>query len=540
MTQGNIANWRKKEGDEVAAGHILAEVETDKATIEWESQEEGFIAKLLVPTGAKEIPVGTPVAIIVEDKAAVGAFKDYTPSGSASSSASSAAAPPPPTPTPVAAGASAGSQSFPPHQVMAMPALSPTMTMGNILDWKKKVGDAVASGEVYVEVETDKATVSWESQEDGFLAQILLPSNSKEVPVGTPAFIMVEDKDSIPAFANYTSAAASSPAKAAPAAAPAAAPTVAAAAPPPPAPAAPRAAVASDPSGRVVASPYAKKLAAEAGVSLAGVSGSGPGGRVVAADVQAALKSGQARPAGAAGAAAGVAAPLGAFTDISMSNIRQVTAERLLMSKQTIPHYYLTMEVTVDKLLELREVINKQLAANNVKISVNDVIVKAAAMALKQVPAVNSSWQGSFIRQYNNVDINVAVQTPVGLMVPFVAAADQKSLRAISSDIKTLAGKAREGKLQPSEFQGGTFTISNLGMYGIKQFAAIVNPPQAAILAVGSLDKKVVQAADGKFGEATTMLVTLSCDHRVVDGAIGAEWLNAFKSYMENPLTLLV
>lgn len=247
----------------------------------------------------------------------------------------------------------------------------------------------------------------------------------------------------------------------------------------------------------------------------------------------------QAAPA-AAVASGGAAPAAGMFTDMPVSQIKKITAQRLLESKQTIPHYYLTMEVNVSQLLKLRAQINESAAAGGTKLSVNDFIIKASALALKKAPGMNASWMGDFIRQYSNVDINVAVQTPVGLMVPFLRDADQKGLTAISSEVKVLAGKAKEGKLQPHEFTGGTFTISNLGMYGIKQFSAIVNPPQAAILAVGGTDKKVVVTKGGEFEEISVMLCTLSCDHRVVDGAIGAEWLQAFKGYVENPLTMLI
>jgi pyruvate dehydrogenase E2 component (dihydrolipoamide acetyltransferase) len=230
----------------------------------------------------------------------------------------------------------------------------------------------------------------------------------------------------------------------------------------------------------------------------------------------------------------------GAWVDIPHTQIRRITASRLLQSKTTVPHYYLSMECQMDNLMALRATINGQAGEKGVKISVNDLIIKASALALKKVPGINASWQPDFIREYKNVDISVAVQTPFGLMVPIVKDADKKGLASISADVKALAAKAKDGKLSPAEFTGGTFTISNLGMYGIRSFAAIINPPQAAILAVGGSDMKVILDKNGKYVEVSTLIATLSCDHRVVDGAVGAQWLNEFKGFLENPITMLL
>ncbi|KAG1676808.1 hypothetical protein FOA52_010317 [Chlamydomonas sp. UWO 241] len=434
-------------------------------------------------------------------------------------------------------------------------------------------GDAVAPGDLLCEVETDKATMGWEAQEEGFIAQILLPDGSKDIPVGTPVMVMVEEADSIAAFKAFTAADAAAAAVQPPAAAthavadshakaespPKAAASTAAAAAAPPAPA--------TSGARIKASPYAKKVAGEAGVALVGIVGSGPGGRIVAGDVVAAIKAGNAgAPARRADAphhasatgAAGMPAAMdampalavlpgstatAAFVDVPHTQMRRVIAQRLLESKQTIPHYYLTVECRVDATMALREQVNAAAAAaaaGGPKVSVNDFVIKAAALALKKVPGVNASWQPDFTRQYSNVDISVAVQTAAGLLTPIVTDADLKGLGAISRDVKALAAKAKDGKLTPAEFIGGTFTISNLGMFGVKQFAAIVNPPQAAILAVGSTDTKVVVSKAGGYESARVMHVTLSCDHRVIDGAMGAEWLQAFKGYLENPYTMLL
>ncbi|GLI66343.1 hypothetical protein VaNZ11_010121 [Volvox africanus] len=564
MTQGNITKWRKQPGEPVSPGQILAEVETDKATIEWEAQEEGFMAKHLVPEGTADIEVGTPVAILAEEADGVASLASFSP-GASSPSATVSTAPQPSAaaPSPLPQPTSRPKAQLPQHQVLNMPALSPTMNSGSIVEWKKKVGDSVVPGDVYCEVETDKATISWESQEEGFIACILLPDGSKDVEVGTAALVLVDDKEAVSAFANFKSTDAT-PAEAL-AAGPA--PTQAAVEVPanvgsvqPPASTEPPVAVSVvAPGSRLRASPYARKLAAEMGATLTGISGTGPEGRIVAADVQGAPR-GPSMPAAetpavktaAAPASAAPAAPKGGlaptFVDLPHNQIRRVVARRLLESKQTVPHYYLTMECRVDEMLKLRERINALNSAGQKsgiggaapipKLSVNDFIIKAAAKALKEVPGVNASWFPDFIRQYNNVDISVAVQTPTGLQVPIVKNADLKSLGAISAEIRALAAKAKEGKLLPEDYVGGTFTVSNLGMYGIKQFAAIINPPQAAIMAVGAT-MPVVALVNGVAKEVPTVLVTLSCDHRVVDGAMGAEWLAAFKAQIENPLLSL-
>eukprot|EP00899_Mesostigma_viride_P014009 jgi/Mesvir1/22609/Mv14055-RA.1 len=447
--------------------------------------------------------------------------------------------------------------SYPGHAEIAMPSLSPTMTQGNLAKWRKQVGDPLKTGDVLCEIETDKATLEMEAMEDGFLAKLLVQEGAKDVAVGTPICVVAESADDIPAFKDYKSGGA--PAKPA-----AKAPEKAAAPPPPPpppppkaaaAPAAPKPAAAAPPAAapaaagsRVVASPLARKLAEEKGVDLALVKGTGPNGRIVKEDVLAFLESPPpaqaAAPAAPAPAAPGPAAPAATtgYADIPVTMIRKVIASRLLQSKQTIPHYYLSSEVRLDKLNALRTELNAiQEAAKGPKLSVTDFIIKASALALMKVPAANSSWMGDFIRQYSAADISIAVQTDAGLMVPIVKDAEKKGLAGISAEVKALAEKARANKLKPQEYEGGTFTISNLGMFGVKQFAAIVNPPQACILAVGAAEKKLVPGKeDGQYDVATVMMVTLSCDHRVVDGAVGAQWLAAFKSYIEKPQTMLL
>jgi len=297
-------------------------------------------------------------------------------------------------------------------------------------------------------------------------------------------------------------------------------------------------------SDRVKASPIAKKIAYERNIDLGLVTASGPGGRILKSDVENYTPAAKAQPTPTTATpkpATPAPAPADAYTDVPLSNMRKIIATRLTESKQSIPHYYLTVEIEMDKILKLREVLNKS-GEGEYKLSVNDFVIKASALALKKVPEANSVWQDEFIRLYHHADVCVAVATPSGLITPIVPAAEQKGLAAISNQAKDLAKRAREGKLAPHEYQGGTFTISNLGMFGIKSFTAIINPPQTCILAVGGTTKKVVpdETKEGSFRTATVMEVTLSSDHRVVDGAIGASWLQAFKGYLENPLKMLL
>lgn len=441
-----------------------------------------------------------------------------------------------------------------------MPSLSPTMTQGNIAKWHKKVGDEVTAGDVLCEIETDKATLEMESMEDGFVAKILYDDGAKDLPVGTPICVMVESKDDIDKFADFTGGeapppppkkeeSAEPPPPPPPAEEPKPEPSKSEA--PKPAAAKPEAPPSPASEGRVFASPAAKKLAEEKHVDLASVKGTGPDGRIVKADIEDFVAKGPA-PAAAAEAKpdakpdAKAAAPPpkveGDYTDIPNSQIRKVTAKRLQLSKSTVPHFYLTIDCKVDKLIVLRAELNAiQEKAKGKKLSLNDFVVKAAAMALRKVPECNSSWFDEFIRRYHTVDITVAVQTERGLMVPIIKDADKKGLATISEDVKRLADKAREGKLKPDEYEGGTFTVSNLGMYGIKSFSAIINPPQSCILAVGATEKRVVPGlVPGEYDSANYMSFTLSCDHRAVDGAIGAQWMGAFKTLVEDPVTLLL
>lgn len=432
---------------------------------------------------------------------------------------------------------------LPTHQEIGMPSLSPTMTEGNIARWLKKEGDKISPGEVLCEVETDKATVEMECMEEGYLAKIIKGDGSQNIKVGEIIAITVEEEQDIGEFKNYQVSDSSTPSgeekeqskKTSPSSEKEPEPVKA------PEPKVSQSETTSLSEDRIFASPLARKLAEDSDVPLSSLKGTGPDGRIVKADVEDYLAS-KAKAVPHAKADSGAVQSL-SYSDIPNSQIRKVTASRLLLSKQTIPHYYLTVDTCVDKLIELRRELNSlQEASGGKRVSINDLVIKAAAMALQKVPQCNSSWMNDFIRQYHNVNINVAVQTDNGLFVPVIKDADKKGLSKIAEEVKNLAQKAKENTLKPEEYEGGTFTVSNLGgPFGIKQFCAIINPPQSCILAVGSAERRIIPGASPEnFEFGSFMSVTLSCDHRVVDGAIGAEWLKAFKGYIENPASMLL
>ncbi|CAH1247547.1 DLAT [Branchiostoma lanceolatum] len=386
------------------------------------------------------------------------------------------------------------SDGLPTHHKVVLPALSPTMEMGTIVSWEKQVGDQLNEGDLLAEIETDKATMGFETPEEGYLARIFIEGGVKDIPIGKLLCIIVENEEDIAKFKDWS----------------------------PPADA--------EPAEKPLPKPVSEPM----------VSGTGPGGRIRSQDIAAFTPA--AAPAPAVAPAAPAAAPVGTFVDIPLTNVRKVIASRLLQSKTTIPHYYLSVDINMDSVIALRKDLNVVLQKDEVKLSVNDFIIKAAALSCLKVPECNSSWMDSVIRQYNKVDMSVAVSTDSGLITPIVFNAHTKGLAAINSDVNSLAARAREGKLQLQEFQGGTFTVSNLGMFGIKNFSAVINPPQACILAIGGAVKTVVpdQDAENGLSVATMMSVTLSCDHRVVDGAVGAQWLQEFKLYLEKPETMLL
>ncbi|MDX8407920.1 MAG: pyruvate dehydrogenase complex dihydrolipoamide acetyltransferase [Mariprofundaceae bacterium] len=428
-----------------------------------------------------------------------------------------------------------------------MTQLSPTMTEGKIARWLKKEGDTLESGEVLAEIETDKATMEMEVVDEGILHKIIAPEGAV-VTVGSPIGVIAEDGEDVPA--DYMPEAGE-----APAATPEPAPEPAPAAPAPAAPvaAAPVAAAPVQPplahadSKRIKASPLARRLAKQKGINLAAITGTGPNGRITKSDVEKAVKRGI--NLGGAGAAMTPPPvrplPQGPlpyhedeFERVENTMMRKAIARRLVESKQQVPHFYLTIDVAMDRLMDLRAQLNEA-ADGAFKLSVNDFIIKAVSKALVDVPTANASWTDSHTLQHKHTHISVAVAIDGGLITPVIRFAEQKGVVDISAEVKELAGRAREGALQPEEYTGGTFSISNLGMYGIKQFAAIVNPPEGAILAVGGTEERAV-VENGEVKVKKMMSLTLSCDHRVVDGAVGAEFLAALKKHLETPASVLI
>jgi pyruvate dehydrogenase E2 component (dihydrolipoamide acetyltransferase) len=438
-----------------------------------------------------------------------------------------------------------------------MPALSPTMTEGNLAKWLKKEGDEVHSGDVLAEIETDKATMEFEAVDDGRVGKILVPEGAQGIKVNQPIAVLLGEDEDASALEKFAGAAAKpDPAEApqeerAPAAgeaAPAAQPTIARD---------------RGGNGRIFASPLARRMAQQAGLDLGAITGSGPQGRIVKADIEAAFAAARVAPVAAAArptaapqaprAALPPAAPILAaalskervsalagnppYTERPLNAMRRVIARRLTEAKQTVPHFYLTIDCEIDELLKIRAELNAK--SDAYRISVNDFVIRATALALRQIPAANASWSDEAILVWDTVDIAVAVALDDGLITPIVKAADRKGLAAIANETKDLTARARSGKLKLEEFQGGTFSISNLGMFGVRDFAAVINPPHGGILAVGAGEQRPV-VKNGALAVATVMSCTLSCDHRAVDGAVGAQFLAAFKKLVEDPLTMLL
>ncbi|MBV9247915.1 MAG: pyruvate dehydrogenase complex dihydrolipoamide acetyltransferase [Acetobacteraceae bacterium] len=426
-----------------------------------------------------------------------------------------------------------------------MPALSPTMTEGTLARWLKKEGEPVKAGDVIAEIETDKATMEVEAVDEGVLGKILVSDGTEGVKVNEPIAILVEEGEDVPAEAAPSPAAKPS-APPTPQTEPAAKPAPS----PPPAPPLARGGNGHDAGGeRIFASPLARRMAKQAGIDLSALKGSGPNGRIVKADIEAAQQRGIAAPAPEPAAPAPVArapVPAAAITAphklVPHSAMRKVIARRLSEAKATIPHFYVSMDVEIDALVKLMAELNAKSPAegpNAYSLTINDMVIKASAATLRRVPAVNASWTDEGIALYDDVDISVAVAIPDGLITPIVRKADQKGIATISREMKDLIARARAGKLKPEEFQGGGFSISNMGMYGVSEFAAIINPPQSAILAVAAGRKRPVVKNDS-LAIATIMTCTLSVDHRVVDGALGAQWLREFKRIVEDPLSLML
>ncbi|RRB07350.1 pyruvate dehydrogenase complex dihydrolipoamide acetyltransferase [Larkinella rosea] len=545
MTEGVIAEWHKKVGDTVKSGDVLAEVETDKATMDLEAYDEGTLLYIGVEKG-QAVPIDGILAVVGKAGEDFKGLLDG--SGSSNGSSESKAEAPAEKPAAPAAPASNGAEQPAPKapapaatinaSIIRMPKMSDTMTEGTIVAWHKKEGDTVKSGDVLAEVETDKATMDLEAYEEGTLLYIGVKEGSAVAVDDVIAVVGEKGADFKALLQGGGQPAAAAPAAEAPKteATPAAAPA--------------ETAGSNGHDSRVFASPLAKQIAKEKGVNLAQVQGSGPDGRIVKRDVEtfqpAATPAVQptapatqpAKPAAPQPAPVAQTAPTpqGAFEDIPVSQMRKTIARRLSESLFTAPHFYLTMEINMDKAMELRGKVNE---VSSVKVSFNDFVLKAAALALKKHPAVNSSWLGDKIRRYSYVNIGVAVAVEDGLLVPVVRNADQKTLSTIAAEVKDLAGKAKDKKLQPKDWEGSTFSISNLGMFGIDEFTAIINPPDSCILAIGSIKQTV--KFEGEVAKPTNVMkVTLSCDHRSVDGATGASFLQTFKGLLENPFGMLV
>ncbi|KAJ1521236.1 hypothetical protein ONE63_002921 [Megalurothrips usitatus] len=527
MTEGTIVKWLKKEGDAVAPGDVLCEIQTDKAVMSFEIEEEGILAKILMPDDSKDVKVGSLIALMVSEG------EDWKtvelPSGGGAAAAPAASAP---ASSPAPAAQPTGGSV--PGQAINMPSLSPTMTEGTIVKWLKKEGDAVAPGDVLCEIQTDKAVMSFEVEEEGILAKILVPDDTN-VKVGTLIALMVgEGEDWKDVAIPAASGSAPAPAAAAPAAAPKA--------------------PSSGGHGHsdMKMGPAVRTLLEAYQMQPSEASATGPHGLLTKGDVLQAIKQkgltakppkpvpppAGGKPAAAAAQPGKKSAPLPSLkpteghTDIELTSMRKTIAKRLTESKTQIPHSYGVVECQVDKILAMR----KQLKAEKINVSINDFVIKAVAVALQQVPEMNALFANDKVSIANTVDISVAVATPNGLITPIVKDADRLGLVQISQKVKELGAKAKEGKLQPQEFIGGTFTISNLGMFGITEFSAIINPPQVGILAVGGGRPEL----DGEGQPKTMMTATLSYDRRAVDEVQVSNFLEAVQRNLENPNMMIV
>lgn len=563
MTEGVIAEWHKKVGDKVKSGDVLAEVETDKATMDLESYEDGTLLYIGVEKGAS-VPVDGVLAVIGAEGEDYKALLNGSSGGSQEATPAPAAAP---APAPSGAASGETATKLPDQQavsaapaesvnatVIRMPKMSDTMTEGTIVAWHKKEGDTVKSGDILAEVETDKATMDLEAYEEGTLLYIGVKEGSS---VAVDDIIAVVGEKGANFKVLLDGGAPSAPAATGEGGSQTAQQN-------------PQASVPADAdtdlsyaggagdlaesNGRIKASPLAKRIAEDKGINLAQVHGTGPEGRIVKSDVESFVPGSApaakpapapapqpvptpaAAPAPAPAAQPAAPQPQGEYEDVPVSQMRKTIARRLSESLFTAPHFYLTMEINMDKAMELRSTVN---GVSPVKVSFNDFVIKAAALALKQHPNVNSSWLGDKIRKYKYVNIGVAVAVDEGLLVPVVRNADQKTLSTISGEVKEMAGKAKDKKLQPKDWEGSTFSISNLGMFGIEEFTAIINPPDSCILAVGAI-KQTVKIENGEMKPTNVMKVTLSCDHRVVDGATGSAFLQTLKQLLEDPMRMLV
>ena len=529
MEEGVIAEWHKKVGDKISSGDIIAEVETDKATMDLESYYDGTLLYIGVKKG-DAVPINGIMAVVGNEGEDYKALLDGgSTNGAAPKEEAKAEAPVETAPAPKPAPAPAKSTEKINAAVVRMPKMSDTMEEGTLVSWLKKVGDKVKSGDMLAEVETDKATMELEAYEDGTLLYIGI-KEGEAVPVDGIIAVIGEEGSNVEALLARENGEA--PADEAPAATSAPAPE-----------AAEKTVSIADSGDRIKASPLAKRLADEKGIDLSKVEGSGDNGRIVKRDVdefKPAAKSTEVAPAAKTATEAPKAAEpvaAGNYTDLPISQMRKTIARRLSDSLFTAPHFYVTMEIVMDKAMSLRPQLNE---VSTAKISFNDMVIKACGVALKQHPAVNSAWLGDKIRKYDYVNIGVAVAVEDGLLVPVIRDADKKTLSSISAEVKDLAGKAKDKKLQPKDWEGNTFSISNLGMFGVDEFTAIINPPDSCILAIGAIKKVAAFKEDGTVYPTNIMKVTLSADHRVVDGALAAQFLLTVKKLLEEPMSMLV
>lgn len=538
MTEGVIAAWHKRVGDTVQKGDLLAEIETDKATMELESYQDGVLLHIGTPDGGK-LQVNDLLAIFgkpgedITELVKIHGGGVTAPISTAESVAAPTVEPAEPAAASIPTNVAPATDFASMEEVVLMPRLSDTMTEGVIASWQKNVGDVVKKGEVLADIETDKATMELESYKDGILLYQGAKAGEK---ILVNDLLCIIGKDGLDVAAIITglkagASAVSTPVVETTPAAPAA----------PVAVAEPVVEQAVVNSGRIFASPLAKRIAAEKGIDLKFVKGSGDNGRITKIDIDQYVPASTVAPAApvaqsAAPVVSNAVAGQVSFTDVPVSQMRKVIAKRLSESLFTAPHFYLTMQIDMDAAIAARTKINE---VASVKVSFNDLVVKATAMALKKHPKINSSWMGDFIRYNDHINIGVAVAVDEGLLVPVVRFADGKSLSQIGAEVKDFAQKAKDKKLQPSDWEGSTFTISNLGMFGIDQFTAIINPPDACILAVGGISQEPV-VKNGQVVPGNIMKLTLSCDHRVVDGATGAAFLQTLKQLLEEPVTMLV
>ncbi len=534
MTEGVVAAWHKNVGDTVKKGDLLAEIETDKATMELESYQDGVLLHIGTPRGGK-LQVNDLLAIFGkagEDVTALiaqntGAANAPAPTQTIETSVAPASAP--------AAAAAPTADFSAMEEVVLMPRLSDTMTEGVIAGWHKQIGDTVKKGEVLADIETDKATMELESYKDGILLYQGAQAGEKILVNDLLCIIGQQGLDIAPIVAALKGGAAQATAPAAPAQS-AQATSTPQAAPTPTATAVSSATTQVVNEGRIFASPLAKKIAKEKGIDLKYVQGTGEHGRITRTDLDNYTPGNTSSVARAAAPRNSNFVGQVSFVDTPVSQMRKTIARRLSESLFTAPHFYLTMKINMDATIAARTVVNETAP---VKISFNDFIVKAVALSLKQHPKVNSSWLGDVIRENHHVNIGIAVAVDEGLLVPVLRFADGLSLDEISVSVKEFAKKAKDKKLQPSDWEGSTFTISNLGMFGIDSFTAIINPPDACILAVGGIAQEPV-VKNGQIAPGNVMNVTLSCDHRVVDGATGSAFLQTLKSYLEEPIRMFV